>query len=128
MIQILLFIIGLCVISQYSYADNVAVVSSLEDAVALSESTKMPVLVIFGADWCVHCKNLKKDIDNGQLNKELDSYIVCYVDIDKHKDLKKEFQVKSLPDSRILKDQKEISSIRGYIPKDYKKWIINANK
>jgi thioredoxin-like negative regulator of GroEL len=109
-------------------ADGPAMVNSLEDAMALSESTKMPTLVIFGADWCGFCKSLKKDIESGMLNKELDNYIVCYIDIDKNKDLKKEFDVKTLPDSRILIDKKEISQYKGYDKSKYKKWINNVDK
>lgn len=128
MIHKLLLVMILGLVSTYSYGQNVAIVNDFNDAMALSESTKMPILVIFGADWCVYCKNLKKDIENGQLNKELDSYIVCYVDIDKNNDLKKEFKVKTLPDSRIIRDKKEIAMNKGYVPKDYKKWILNVSK
>lgn len=117
----------LCSISSVS-ADSPAMVNSLEDAMALSESTKMPVLVIFGADWCGYCKILKKEISSGEMNKELDNYIICYIDTDKNKDLKKEFNVRSLPDSRIFIDKKETSQYKGYDKNKYKKWIENAHR
>lgn len=110
------------------YAQGPSIVNSLEDAMALSESTKMPTLVIFGAEWCGYCTGLKNDINNGELNKELDSYIICYIDVDKNKDVKKEYKVRNLPDSRILKNKIETEKITGYEKNRYKKWINDASK
>lgn len=115
-------------IPSYAYGGGPSMVNSLEDAIALSESTKMPTLVIFGAEWCGYCKNLKKDITNGVLNTELDNYIVCYIDIDKNPDLKKEYRVKTLPDSRILLNKIEKHSHKGYISKNYKEWLDSIKK
>lgn len=125
---ILLLLAALCLSISVSLADSPAMVNSLEDAMALSESTKMPVLVIFGADWCGYCKILKKEISSGEMNKELDNYIICYIDTDKNKDLKKEFNVRSLPDSRIFIDKKETGQYKGYDKNKYKKWIENAHR
>lgn len=115
----------LCSISAVS-ADSPAMVDSLEDAMALSESTKMPALVIFGADWCGYCKTLKNHISSGDLNKQLDNYIICYIDVEKNPELKREFSVKTLPDSRIFIENQEKSQYKGYDKNKYKKWIENA--
>lgn len=123
-----LFLLFLCSCVNIHANEGVSIVNSLEDAVALSESTKMPVLLIFGAEWCGYCKNLKKDIETGVMNKELENYIICYIDVDKHKDIKKEFKVSSIPDSRIIVDKKETAIKKGYVKDQYKKWINENTK
>lgn len=104
-----------------------ATVNTLEDAIALSESSNMPVLVVFSAEWCRYCSILKNDIDKGEYSKELDNHIVCFVDIDKRPDLKKEYEVISIPDSRILKKRIETKKIIGYDKVKYKRWLQNDN-
>lgn len=111
-------------LSQASFSQSI-LIDSLDDAMALSESTEMPVLLIFGADWCDHCKQLKKDIEEKNLEKELDNYIVCYIDIDENKNLKNKFEIKAVPDSRLIIKQKEKNKIIGYNKLKYKKWISN---
>lgn len=86
---------------------------SLEDAVALSESSKKDILVIFGAEWCGYCTRTKKDIDNN-LSKFQDTIIV-YVDIDKREDLKREYMVKSIPDYMLLQKCIETKRKVGYM-------------
>jgi thioredoxin-like negative regulator of GroEL len=103
-------------------------VKDFEDAIALSESSKMPVLVVFSADWCKFCSILKEDIDKGVYAKETDKYIVCFIDIDQREDLKKEYQVSSIPDSRILKHKIEKSRLIGYDKIRYRKWLENNDK
>lgn len=100
----------------------------LNDAVALSESTGQSVVLIFGATWCPYCVELKKDINDGNFGRELDNKIVCYIDVDKHKDLKKEYDVRTLPDTRYLVDKKEKSQIKGYNEPKFKVWLKNAEQ
>ena len=42
----------------------------------------LKLVLVFGADWCPYCKDLKKDIDN---IKEFKSYIVCFINTDQNK-------------------------------------------
>lgn len=102
------------------------IVHNMEDAYALSEQTKQPVLVIFGADWCKYCVKLKTDIETGIYAEELDNVIVCFLNVDKNKQIRLEYKISNLPDSRIISDKKEISSIIGYNKPKYKEWISNA--
>jgi thioredoxin-like negative regulator of GroEL len=122
MYAILVIIIGL--LCSASYAESY-VVQDLETAIMLSQDTKMPILLVFGADWCEHCKILKDDLTKGEYGKELDKYIVCYLNVDEHKKYKAMYNVKALPDSRILVDQKETKHIVGYNKKKYKEWLSN---
>lgn len=125
MYKIILWLFFIILISTNSLADNPVFVSSLEDSVALGESSSKPILIVFGAKWCIYCNKLKEDISNNLFNQELKDYIICYVDIDDRKDLKKEYNVTTIPDSRILKNKIEKSKLVGYIKPKYKKWLID---
>jgi len=114
----------LCSIGFSVFAET-PMVDNLHDAMALSEDADMPVLLIFGAEWCVNCKILKTDINNGTLSKEVNRMIICYINIDDDKNLSKEYRVKNIPDSRILVDKKEIKRIIGYKKDKYKEWLQN---
>lgn len=111
-----------------SYAENAFMIHSLEEAMTLSKTTGMDVLVISGAEWCGHCKELKNDIKNNILEKQLTKYIICYIDIEKNNTIKNEFGIKSVPDSRIFVNQKEKDKIIGYNKTKYKQWLLQSNK
>lgn len=112
-----------------AYGENAYFVDNLPDAISLSEDTHKPVLLIFSAKWCKFCRILKEDLQEQKAVQTLDNYIVCVIDTDKNKDLSKEYRVKNMPDSRILKDKKEISQKIGYEDLDkYLVWINNASK
>lgn len=128
MIKYILLSIFMIMIPSYAYGGGPSMVNSLEDAIALSESTKKPILLIFSAEWCGFCKSLKKDIDNSRLSKELDGLIICYIDTDKNPDLKKQFDIKSLPDSRVLINNQEKYQHKGYIFRNYKRWLNSIER
>lgn len=100
-------------------------VESMVDAVALSETIKKDVLVIFTADWCQYCQKMKNDIAKNP--SIIDDKIICYVDKDNNEDLIKEYKVKSIPDYLILRDNIEIARQVGYHGKDrLKEWLKNV--
>lgn len=97
-------------------------VDSPEDAFALSEETKLKVLLIFSADWCAYC-NILKDNINGDPDMIPDT-IICFIDYDKRKDMVKQYKVKTIPDSLLYKDKKEIKRKVGFKNKqDYIDWL-----
>jgi hypothetical protein len=55
---------------------------------------------------------MKKDID--QNIKDFDTYIICYVNTEKRSDLTKEYQVKTIPDYFVLKNNIESKRKVGY--------------
>ena len=97
-------------------------VPQLEDAYAEAQNTKQKIVAIFGADWCGFCKQLDKDIlDNPTV---LDNYIYVYINIDERSDLKKEYDVKNIPDIMILHNGIEKKRKVGYKGLDkLKKWL-----
>jgi thioredoxin-related protein len=107
---------------------NGFVLESLEEAKALSKSTKQSILVIFGSDNCSFCTKLMADIDNGQLTDHLDPYIICYVDLKKNEVYKDKYKVNMIPDSRIISNDKETSKATGYNKNEYIQWLKNAKR
>lgn len=96
-------------------------VTDLDVALTLSKDTGQKIVLIFSADWCGHCQNLKRDFPQ---IKEFDDKIVCILDSDKNKKMTRQFKAKSLPTSVILsKDGQELSRIVGYKKDTYQKWL-----
>jgi thioredoxin 1 len=50
--------------------------------------------------------------------------IICYIDFNQRQDLVKEFQVKTVPDTIVYRDNKEIKRKIGYKSKqEFEEWI-----
>jgi thiol-disulfide isomerase/thioredoxin len=96
--------------SGISYVDN------YEQAVEMKDKK---ILVVFGADWCKYCQDLKRDVHLLQL----DGYVVCMIDADERLDLKTKHSFKMLPTSLIIFNKKEISRKSGYSKQDYGGWL-----
>lgn len=122
-------ILLLCVIGDRAYGENPYFVDNLGDAIALSESSNKPILVVFGAEWCKYCKILIDDLNDEDSIRVLNDFIICSIDIDKDKAISQDFKVRNLPDSRILNNKIEIAAYVGYNgKKKYLTWVRNANK
>lgn len=78
-------------------------------------------LIVFSADWCPSCIILKNFIEN---NPEEIKYDYQIIDIDKHKDIKRKFNITKIPTSIIISENgKEISRLIGYNSTTYKNWL-----
>lgn len=81
-------------------------------------------LMIFTADWCKACAQLKQLIDNDKSIE--DKYNIIYVDYDANPDLVKQMKVRKIPTSFIFnKDGRIRSKNVGYDSIKYKQWINN---
>ena len=112
----------------FNYSTLVAdtfILSSVKEAQTLSEATEKPILSIFGAESCRFCSILKNDLGHA-LKKDVDNFIVCYIDIKSEPALKEQLKITSVPNSRIIEGGKVKSSMVGYKQDDYKKWLQNA--
>lgn len=98
------------------------IVTDINQAKDLAKIYQKNLVIIFGAEWCVYCEQLKKSLSSINI---LDNYIVCLVDIEKTPSTTKEFGVKSLPTSIIIKNNKEISRKVGYKKQEYELWLTN---
>lgn len=90
-------------------------------ATELSNKYKMHMIVIFGADWCPYCQDLKEDIKALEVQK----FIICFIDIDNknNKNIISQFKPRSLPTSVFIKKGKENSRKIGYSKKGYDVWL-----
>lgn len=97
---------------------------NFDGAVDLAQKYNKKLMIIFGAEWCPYCQELKKDLKN---IKQLNQYIICILDIDNKSSNGKAISLlkpKSLPTSIYLdKDLKELSRKTGYKNKDYLSWL-----
>lgn len=91
-----------------------------EKAKRVSIASNKKLLLIFGADWCPYCKDLKKDVK--KINN-FKYYIVCFINTDTNKNIVLDFKIKNLPTSIIVyKDNEEVRKT-GYKYRDYEKWL-----
>ena len=127
MIKLLIIMMAL-ICANNVYSSEQTFVDSLEDAIVLSENTKMPILLVFGADWCQNCVLLKQDMGKGDLLSELDGFIVCYVNIEHNKELTTLYRVKNIPDSRIISEGIETKPLVGYNKQNYSRWLLNRGQ
>lgn len=97
-------------------------VKEFEDAYVESQNTKQKIIAIFGASWCAPCSQLKKDLSD--YPSIIDNYIYVYIDIDKRADLKKEYDVKIVPDIMIIESNIEVKRKIGYSNlKEFQSWL-----
>lgn len=101
------------------------IVNSLPEAQQIATQTKQPILLILGSPTCVFCEKLKNDLSEPELQQHTDRYIICYVDLLNKPDYKDSYKVTSIPDSRIIKNNKQISRAQGYKKVDYINWLKN---
>jgi thioredoxin-related protein len=122
MIYLLFFI---AILVTFASANDSFILDSIEETKRLSKLTNKPALIIFGADYCKFCNSLKEDILNNELSPIVDNYIICYIDIKSSPELKIEYNISMIPDSRILLNNQELSSKKGYSKESYKLWLEN---
>ena len=123
LIIVLLMLVATTITPTSLFAESF-ILDSLSEANKLSKSTNKPVLVIFGSDSCAFCMLLKKSIAS-DLKNDIDGYIICYLDLGKNPELKTEYQISLIPDSRIVKDDTTISVKKGFNLREYKNWLQN---
>ena len=99
---------------------SVRVIDGYEEVISKKNQS---TILVFSADWCKYCNKLKSEVKN----LDLGQYDIHFIDVESRPDLKKEYSVKSLPTSIILKNKKEISRKIGYEKKEYQNWI-DSNK
>lgn len=128
MIKIIFWILvfGLC--STLTLASEGFILNSIDEANQLSKLTDKPILLIFGADYCVHCIKLKEDILNSNISEDIDKMIICFIDIAKNPKEKIEYNIKVIPNSRIIYSNKSNNPIIGYNKDNYITWLKSYDK
>ena len=123
MVKLIYLISVIGILLTTASANDRFILDSFEQTNRLSQETNKPALIIFGSDDCKFCNLLKQDILDYKLSPSIDRYIICYIDIKKNPELKNEYDVSVIPDSRILINGKETNRTKGYSKTNYIKWL-----
>lgn len=133
-------ILSLIIGSSYSFIKSKSEINNsitYEDALEISKQNKKNILIDFSAIWCANCFELKEKVfESHELKKFIaDNLIFLEVDVDKRKDIAKEFNIKWLPYIIIIDENKNIlysknsfSSFDEKIANEIKKDIENIIK
>lgn len=88
--------------------------NNYNESVKVSKELNQPLILIFSADWCRYCVQLKKDISNHV--DQFPNTTICIVDIDTNKNVSKKYRVKKIPKTIVFNRQgKKIKEFDGYI-------------
>lgn len=80
------------------------------------QSSAVPVLVDFGAEWCHPCKKLDPIVE--ELAQEWNGKVkVLHVNIDENNDTTMKYQVMSVPTLLLLVDGEPKERLTGFLPK-----------
>ena len=133
-------ILSLIICSSYSFIKSKSEINNsitYEEALEISKQNKKNILIDFSAIWCANCFELKEKVfESEELKKFIyNNLIFVEVDVDKRKDIAKEFNIKWLPYIIIIDENKNIlysknsfSSFDEKIANEIKKDIENIIK
>ena len=78
--------------------------ANLKDAHKVALQRNMPIMLVFGAEWCGYCKKLEKTtLSNPQLAKYINNtFVPVHIDVDENEKIAEILEVKSLPCTIIL--------------------------
>ena len=128
-------ILSLIVGSSYSFIKSKSESSiTYEEALEISKQNGKYILIDFSAVWCANCFELKEKVFESEELKNIieNNLIFIEVDVDKRKDIAKEFDIKWLPwiiiidkDKNILYTKNSFSSFDNKIAIEIKENIEN---
>ena len=128
-------ILSLIVGSSYSFIKSKSESSiTYEEALETSKQNGKYILIDFSAVWCANCFELKEKVFESEELKNIieNNLIFIEVDVDKRKDIAKEFDIKWLPwiiiidkDKNILYTKNSFSSFDNKIANEIKEDIEN---
>ena len=128
-------ILSLIVGSSYSFIKSKSESSiTYEEALEISKQNGKYILIDFSAVWCANCFELKEKVFESEELKNIieNNLIFIEIDVDKRKDIAKEFDIKWLPwiiiidkDKNILYTKNSFSSFDNKIANEIKEDIEN---
>ena len=88
----------------------------------LSSNVLAKDLLVFGAEWCNPCKNLKVFLKSSSVPFEYKK--IEYIDIDQFPVLSKKMNIKYVPTSIIFDDDGSLEAkVSGFNKRDYIEWL-----
>src|ERR1035441_4565043 len=83
--------------------------SSLKAASEAAGSDQSLVLIVFGADWCAPCKQLKtKTLDSQEFKEQGGALHVAEVDVDSESNMARDYNVEAVPTLVLLTPDNKI--------------------
>ena len=93
--------------------------ATLDDAVKDATEANKPIFVIVGAEWCVFCKKLEKELEGELATKLAETWVLAKIDADARVSDARELRANGLPSLRLLsKDGVIAASHDGYLDSD----------
>lgn len=77
----------------------------------VSENLKCLIVLLFTAEWCGPCKQLKPRLE--QLSKQYTNVVFLKIDVDKCESLSYHFGIKSLPTIHFIKKNVILNTVTG---------------
>lgn len=106
------------------------VAGSFVEAQKISAEQGMPILVMFTADYCGWCTEMKKKtLPDPKVAELMKNYVFVMVDTEKDRGTPIEFRVSGLPSYAITNARKDhLKTGNGYLtPDKFAKWLDNPN-
>lgn len=102
-------------------------VGDFDKALQQSKTTKKPVVAVFSAGWCPPCQYMIKDVFSEKpVMAAMENYVPVYIDVDKQRALKKNYNIRSVPTFFVLNDKGAIQrKMSGSLdPAAFEKWLL----
>ena len=90
------------------------------------DTSSVPVLVDFWAEWCGPCKQIAPRLDEIS-EKYSENLSVCKVDVDSNRDLALQYNVRSIPSLMIFKEGEMIDSLMGAVSLEELEDLVTRN-
>ena len=90
------------------------------------DTSSVPVLVDFWAEWCGPCKQIAPRLDEIS-EKYSENLSVCKVDVDSNRELALQYNVRSIPSLMIFKEGEMIDSLMGAVSLEELEDLVTRN-
>lgn len=84
---------------------------------------------IFSASWCQPCKSLKSFLKKYHKTLKESGHRLTFIDIDKDKELKREYGIDAVPTTIVFDDNKdEKGRLEGFNATVWKSWVEKTTR
>lgn len=75
----------------------------LSEIFARAKQSGKPIILIFGAVWCPHCRKMKRDtIETSEIRALADKFHWAYVEVDKNASIARSYDIRVIPQVYLL--------------------------
>jgi thiol:disulfide interchange protein len=106
--------------------EHIAWRKTLDQAKQESATSKKPVLAYFTASWCGPCQNMREVTwPDARVEQALAGYVPVKIDIDRHPDLARQFDVEAIPRLQVIAPDGAVGKahVGMILPKELADWL-----